>query len=250
MVVVNHVSELDPFPFAQFLYDNGRLPRFLGKAEVFTIPILGRILANAGQIPVYRKTEHAADAFSAAVAAVESGECVVIYPEGTISRDPGLWPMVGKTGAVRIALVSGCPVIPCAQWGPNEILVPYGRTPHLFPRKVMRVRADAPVDLDDLRKQTFTLADLLHGTERVMAAITGLLEQIRDEQAPVQRFDPVAAGVAEIGNPYGARVEPVPERRVGIDERMVQAEPIDIPQSAESDRVGLPPQQSPKEQSL
>ena len=42
-----------------------------------------------------------------AVAAIEAGECVVVYPEGTITKDPGLWPMVGKTGAARIALATG-----------------------------------------------------------------------------------------------------------------------------------------------
>lgn len=225
VVVVNHVSELDPFPFAHFLYDNGRLPRYLGKAEVFKIPVLGKILTSAGQIPVYRKTEHAAEAFSAAVSAVRGGECVVVYPEGTISRDPGLWPMVGKTGAARVAFATGCPIIPCAQWGPNEILAPYARKPRLLPRKVMHVRAGAPVDLDDLRKENFELPELLCGTERVMAAVTSLLEEIRGEQAPAQRFDPVAEGVPEIGNPQRSRVKPVPEHRLGVDERMLRAEP-------------------------
>jgi 1-acyl-sn-glycerol-3-phosphate acyltransferase len=104
VVAVNHVSEVDPMPLAHFLYDNGRIPRFLGKAEVFKVPIAGWILTSAGQIPVYRQTSDAAQAFSAAAAAVEKGECVVVYPEGTISRDPSMWPMVGKSGAARIAL--------------------------------------------------------------------------------------------------------------------------------------------------
>ncbi len=109
VVATNHVSEFDPVPFAHFIYDNGRLPRFLGKAEVFKVPVVGRIIHSAGQIPVYRKTTDAAKAFSAAVAAVQKGECVVVYPEGTLTRDPDLWPMVGKTGAARIALTTGCP---------------------------------------------------------------------------------------------------------------------------------------------
>ncbi|MEJ7707454.1 MAG: lysophospholipid acyltransferase family protein [Nocardioidaceae bacterium] len=204
VVVVNHVSEFDPIPLAHFLYDSGRLPRFLGKAEVFKWPLAGRIFASAGQIPVHRKTENAADALRAAVAAVLHGECVVIYPEGTISRDPGLWPMVGKTGAARISLATGCPVIPCAQWGPQEILAPYARTPKLFPRKVMRIQAGAPVDLSDLRAEALTAEKLAVGTARIMAAITSLLEQIRSEQAPAERFDPVIAGVPEIGNPFRA----------------------------------------------
>lgn len=208
VVAVNHVSEVDPMPFAHFLYDNGRIPRFLGKAEVFKVPVAGRILASAGQIPVYRLTNDAAQAFSAAVAAVEKGECVVVYPEGTLSRDPGLWPMIGKSGAARIALTTGCPVIPCAQWGPQEILPPYARRPRLLPRKLMRISAGPPVALDDLRGQELTTSLLLTATERIMAAITVLLEEIRGEQAPAERFNPRTAGVSEIGNPNRPRKNP------------------------------------------
>ena len=64
-------------------------------------------------------------AFDAAVEAVEDGECVGVYPEGTITRDPDGWPMRGKTGAARIALATGCPVIPIGQWGAQELLPAY-----------------------------------------------------------------------------------------------------------------------------
>lgn len=202
----NHISEVDPLPVAHFVYDNGRIPRFLGKAEVFGVPVVGAILRSAGQIPVFRKTTDAAKAFSAAVAAVEAGECVIVYPEGTITRDPGLWPMTGKTGAARIALTTGCPVIPCAQWGSHEILAPYARRPRLLPRKVMRITAGSPVLLDDLRQQRITPSVLREATERILADVTGLLEQIRDEPAPVMRFDPKVAGVTDIGNPHGRRL--------------------------------------------
>jgi 1-acyl-sn-glycerol-3-phosphate acyltransferase len=220
VLAANHVSEFDPLPFAHFVYDNGRLPRFLGKAEVFAVPVVGAILRNAGQIPVFRKTADASKAFSAAVAAVEKGEAVIVYPEGTISRDPGLWPMVGKTGAARIALTSGCPIIPCAQWGPQEILAPYARRPHLFPRKMMRIRAGAPVELEDLRGKPMTPELLATATVRVMAAITALLEDIRGEQAPPERFDPRSAGVADIGNPNDPRNKNIPRPpAAGPDDR-------------------------------
>ncbi len=202
VLVTNHVSEFDPVPFGHFVVDNGRLPRFLGKAEVFAVPVVGKIVTSAGQIPVYRKSTDAAKAFSAAVQAVRDGECVVVYPEGTISRDPDLWPMVGKTGAARIALTTGCPVIPCAQWGPNEMLAPYARRPSLFPRKTMHMSAGPPVDLDDLQGQPLSPRVLREATDRIMAAITALLEQIRGTAAPAQRFDPKAAGLPETGNPH------------------------------------------------
>ncbi|MBA2774075.1 MAG: 1-acyl-sn-glycerol-3-phosphate acyltransferase [Nocardioidaceae bacterium] len=201
VIAVNHVSEFDPIPFAHFVYDHGRLPRFLGKAEVFKVPVVGAILTNAGQIPVYRKTTDAAEAFRAAVAAIEQGECVVVYVEGTITREPGLWPMVGKTGAARIALSTGCPVIPAAQWGPQDVLAPYGRKPRLFPRKLMHMRAGPPVDLAAYQSRPLTAETLRGATNAIVDDITGLLEEIRGEQAPGTRFDPLVAGVPEIGNP-------------------------------------------------
>ena len=149
VVVSNHVSHVDPFTFAHFVYENGRIPRYLAKREVFDVPVGGRLVAAAGQIPVYRLTTDASQAFRAAVAAVEEGKCVVVYPEGTISRDPDLWPMVGRTGAARIALSTGCPVIPVAQWGANHILPPYAKKPSLLPRKTVTVKAGDPVDLED-----------------------------------------------------------------------------------------------------
>lgn len=202
VVVSNHISHVDPFTFAHFIYDNGRLPRYLAKSEVFDVPVGGRIVKNAGQIPVYRLTADAANAFSAAVAAVQRGECVVVYPEGTITRDPDLWPMTGRTGAARIALTTGCPVIPVAQWGANEILAPYSKKPKLLPRATITVKAGDPVDLDDLRGKPLTPEVLRAATDKIMDAITDLLQDIRDGHPPETRFDPRTAGVREIGNPH------------------------------------------------
>ena len=89
---------------------------------MFRNKALGGFLRAAGQIPVERLSANAAGAYDAAVAAVRAGECVVVYPEGTLTRDPDLWPMVGKSGAARIALETGCPVIPVGQWGAHDLL--------------------------------------------------------------------------------------------------------------------------------
>lgn len=201
VVVGNHISHVDPFTFAHFIYDHGRMPRYLAKREVFDIPVLGKLAGKAGQIPVNRLTLDAADAFSAAVAAIGNGECVVVYPEGTISREPDLWPMTGKTGAARIALTTGCPVIPIAQWGAHDILAPYAKKPRLFPRKLITMKAGDPVDLEDLRDQPLTPEVLREATTRIMDDVTGLLTDIRGGHPPEVRFDPRTAGVAQIGNP-------------------------------------------------
>lgn len=205
----NHVSHIDPFTFAHFVYGHGRVVRFLAKAEVLDLPVVGRLIRASGQIPVRRLTSDASQAFTAAVTAVEEGKCVVVYPEGTITREPGLWPMTGKTGAARIALASGVPVIPVAQWGPQDILAPYAKRPRLFPPKTVVVKAGDPVPLEDLRAQQPTPEVLREATDRIMDAITRELEDIRGEKAPTERFDPKARGVRQIGNPNG------PERRHG-----------------------------------
>jgi 1-acyl-sn-glycerol-3-phosphate acyltransferase len=195
----NHLSYMDPLVFAHYLVDHGRPPYFLGKESVFRVPVVGAILRRAKQIPVYRNTGHASDAFRAAVAAVEEGKCVGVYPEGTLTRDPGIWPMVGKTGAARIALTTRCPVIPVAQWGPQEILEPYGKRLKLFPRKTMHVTAGPPVELSDLYDEPMTGAVLRTATDRIMAAITVELEKIRAEAAPTERFDARKEGLPETG---------------------------------------------------
>jgi 1-acyl-sn-glycerol-3-phosphate acyltransferase len=201
ILAVNHISHLDPFTCTHFVYSWGRIVRFLAKAELFELPLLGRVVRSAKQIPVFRLTADASLSFTAAVDAVEQGQCVVVYPEGTITRQPDLWPMTGKTGAARIALSSGAPVIPVAQWGAHRILAPYSTRPRLLPRKTIQMAAGSPVALDDLREQPLTPDVLVEATNRIMDAITRLLEEIRGERAPAERFDPRSAGVRPIGNP-------------------------------------------------
>ena len=202
VVSPNHISHVDPLSFAHFMFDSGHPPYFLGKESVFRFPVVGAIVRGAEQIPVYRNTGRAADAFRAAVAAVEEGKCVGVFPEGTLTRDPHLWPMVGKTGAARIALTTRCPLIPVAQWGPQEILAPYTKRLRLLPRKTMRVMAGPPVDLSDLYDRPLDAAVLLEATDRLMAAITRLLEELRGEKAPAERFDSRKHGLPATGNPY------------------------------------------------
>ena len=201
IVCSNHVSHADFLTLGHFLFDHGRLPRYLAKSSLFHVPVVKWIVGDAGQIPVYRQTKDAMRAYSAAVAAVRAGETVGIYPEGTLTRDPGLWPMLGKTGAARIALATGAPVIPVAQWGPQEILPPYAARPRLLPRKHVAVHAGPPVDLSRWQGQELTAPVLREATAAIMAAITGLLEEIRGGTAPAAPFDPRLDGRPLTGNP-------------------------------------------------
>jgi 1-acyl-sn-glycerol-3-phosphate acyltransferase len=200
VVAANHTSHVDPLVLAHFLYDSGHPPYYLTKEALFRVPGVGAMVRGAGQIPVYRNTTHAAEAFSAAVAAVEEGKCVVVYPEATITRDPGLWPMTGKTGAARVALTTGCPLIPVAQWGAHELLGPYEKLPRLFPRTSVHVVAGPPVGLDDLRGRPLDGAVLAEASGRLLDAVTRLLEGLRGERAPQVRFDARAHGLPPTGD--------------------------------------------------
>jgi 1-acyl-sn-glycerol-3-phosphate acyltransferase len=201
VIAVNHISYADPLTFAYFVHRAGRAVKYLGKADLFELRFGGRVVRGTRQIPVYRGSDNAAAALRAAITAVQNGACLIMHPEGTLTRDPGLWPMVGKTGTARVALTTGAPVIPAAQWGAQEILAPYAKRVHVFPRKTIHTKAGPPVDLKDLRDREQTVAVLREATDRIMAAITALLEQIRGESAPGKRFDPRKEGVPEYGDP-------------------------------------------------
>jgi 1-acyl-sn-glycerol-3-phosphate acyltransferase len=205
IVCSNHMSYVDAFTMAHYLIDNGHPPYFLAKESVFRIPVFGRIVRGAGQIPVRRETGDAAQAFSAAVDAVKAGRCIAMYPEGTLTRDPDLWPMVAKTGAARLALITGAPVVPVAQWGPQEILGPYAWWPRIFPRKTMRIVAGPPVDLADLQGRPVEPVLLREATARIMDAVTELLEPLRGAVAPDVRFDSRQHGLPPTGNPRRLR---------------------------------------------
>ncbi|MYY08334.1 1-acyl-sn-glycerol-3-phosphate acyltransferase [Streptomyces sp. SID4919] len=190
ITVVNHNSHVDPVAYAHFQYNTGRVPRFLAKHALFRKGFVGAAMRGTGQIPVYRESTDALSAFRAAIGAVERGECVAFYPEGTLTRDPDQWPMIGKTGAARVALATGCPVVPVAQWGANLLLPPYASKPDLWPRKTHQVLAGPPVDLSRFHDREPTPELLKEATEVIMAAITEQLELLRGEKAPDTRYDP------------------------------------------------------------
>jgi 1-acyl-sn-glycerol-3-phosphate acyltransferase len=189
IVAANHTSWFDPPVVAFVLWEADRPPRFLGKEAVFRIPVVGAIIKHAGQIPVYRETADAASAIRDALAALGRGDCVVIYPEGTMTRDPDLWPMTGKTGAVRLALASGRPLFPMVQWGSQDVMRPYVKEFRILPRKTITVVVGDPIDLSDFSGREPDAAILEEGTERLMDAITALEARVRGQSPPLTRMD-------------------------------------------------------------
>jgi 1-acyl-sn-glycerol-3-phosphate acyltransferase len=193
VVAANHVATADPVLLTDFvLYGMRRTPRFLAKSSLFRgNGLTGRVMRGAGQIPVDRHAADASRALDAAVAALARGETVVIYPEGTVTQDPGLWPMRARTGVARLALLSGVPVVPVAQWGAQHAGVRRSLAPRLPGRRtVVRFRVGRPVDLSPWAGRELTADVLREATDAVMDAVTRELEVLRGEPAPAQRYDP------------------------------------------------------------
>jgi 1-acyl-sn-glycerol-3-phosphate acyltransferase len=184
ILAVNHMSHADPFIVARYVYDSGRWPQFLAKESLFKLPVAGKILYACRQIPVRRGTIDASKALDAAVRAVKTDGTVVIYPEGTTTKEPDLWPMKGKTGAARLALLTGAPVIPVAMWGPEQIFDPRTKKLKLRLRTPVSVWAAAQVDLSKWSGAEPTTPVLNDMTEAIMLRIRDLVGEIRGATPP------------------------------------------------------------------
>jgi 1-acyl-sn-glycerol-3-phosphate acyltransferase len=205
IVAANHLSYADWAATALFVYEAGRYPAFLIKSSMFEVRLLGGFLRACGQFPVRRGQADAALVLREAELGVREGECLVIYPEGTATRDPQLWPMRAKTGVARLALATAAPVIPVAIWG-TQVVLPYqSNRPHLFPRHPVQILAGPPVDLSAFLGQPPTRDVLRGATNAVMADVTGLLARLRGEAPPAHPYDPAAAQRAGGEGPAGAQ---------------------------------------------
>jgi 1-acyl-sn-glycerol-3-phosphate acyltransferase len=189
IIAPNHMSYADWGTDAVFFYGSGRYPTFLIKASAFKVPFIGKMLYGCGQIPVNRGATDAALALKRAEEALKEGAAVIIYPEGTATRDPNLWPMVAKTGVARLALATGAPVIPVARWG-TQVILPYGsKKPKLWPRQTVRTVAGKPVDLSEWAGKQSSAKALRAATDAIMADVTALLASLRNEEPPAIPFD-------------------------------------------------------------
>lgn len=189
LVVVNHISVLDPLACARLVWDNGRVPHFLAKESVFRGPV-GPLLRGAGQIPVARFTADAREALHAAEADLAAGNAVVIYPEGSVTRDPEWWPMQARTGVARLALATDAVVLPVAQWGAQRAHDYHRKKFHLRLRTPADYLVGEPVDLSAQRArlragQPVTGELLKETTDLIMTRVRDQLAELRGEPAPV-----------------------------------------------------------------
>lgn len=197
VVASNHMSIIDPTYLVRAFWKHGRLARFLAKQSIWKVPIVGNVMRTSGQIPVDRAGS-AASSLRAAEHLVETGSLLIVYPEATLTRDPALWPMKGKTGAARLALESGAPLVPIAHWGAQQVLPPYGKLRWWpFPRKRIVVLIGEPLDLSAWRDRPVDQRTLGEITDALMDAITELQAELRGENPPAHRWD-----MAVDGDPY------------------------------------------------
>lgn len=189
----NHYSEIDPIAMGAAVWHLGRLPRFMAKASLFKVPVLGWLLTRSGQIPVERSGRSrggSGNPLGEASELIQREAGVIVYPEGSLTRDPDLWPMRGKGGAVRLALESGMPLIPVAHWGTQKLMPRYAKKIHPFPRKTIHVAVGEPLDLSQFAGRTLDQRTVAAATELLMTEITRLLAELRGESAPAERWDP------------------------------------------------------------
>jgi 1-acyl-sn-glycerol-3-phosphate acyltransferase len=188
LLVANHISHLDPIFSGLVVHRARRVPRFLAKSSLWSTPVLGSAMRGSGQIPVYRESADAQHSLREGTRALNEGKTVVIYPEGTITRDPEGWPMLARTGVARLALSADVPVVPFVHWGTRDVYDGYQRKFRPLPRKPITVRCGEPVDLAAYRGRPIDAALLREVTDLIMYRVQKLLAEVRQEEAPVQFF--------------------------------------------------------------
>lgn len=186
-----HFSAIDPVIMGVGLWKAGRAPRFMAKESLFRVPVLGSILRGLGQIPVDRAGQkRALGPMKAARILANTGSGLIVYPEGSLTRDPDLWPMRGKTGAVRMALDADIPLIPAAHWGTQILMPRYSGRLKFFPPTAITILIGKPIDLTAFRGKQIDQKLLTAATDILMAAIARLQGQLRGEKPPTTRWDP------------------------------------------------------------
>lgn len=201
ILVGNHVTNVDALAVAYFIYRHlHRGPHFLAKEGLFRTPVIGPVLRAAGQIPVYRSGHRNDEPLRAAFDFLKAGHSIAIFPEGTLTRDPELWPMRGKPGAIRLALQADVPIYPIGQWGSEQVLPQYGSKFRPGFWKTVNIVVGDEIDLSAYRGRQLSPAELNEATKLVMHGITELVAELRGEPAPEQVWDPTEHGQSVTGN--------------------------------------------------
>lgn len=177
LVACNHISYLDPLAHAYMLIKAGRRPRFMAKSELYENWLLRHVLEGAKQIRVERGSGSMAPV-EAAKQALRQGDAVLVYPEGTITRNPDYTPMEGKTGVARLTLATEVPVLPMAVWGSQYVWQRDGARSLKFGRPIW-VKAGVPLDFSQYEGEKDDPATLRKVTDTIMDELTRLVTDLR-----------------------------------------------------------------------
>lgn len=188
IVISNHTSYADGVLLALACRRMGRSLRLLATSGVFGFPLVGPLARRLGFIPVRRRGPDAARSLDAAAEALAHGEAVGIYPEGRITRDPAMWPERARTGAVRLALMTGAPIVPIAMVGAHEVVgrrrIVLSLLRNVVRRPKVAVRVGDPIDVralvggaDDPGPDAIRSA-----ADQVMGELVDLVAVIRDAE--------------------------------------------------------------------
>ena len=202
LVAANHIGVFDPLVLIAACARVGVDLRFMLTAGLLDTPMIGYFLRKGGHLRVDRGKSTAVEAFGRAIQALRTTPIpLLVYPEGRVSHDPGLWPERGKTGAARMALGGSVPVVTISQWGAHEAVYwgtetvtgwadvkPLVRSfvRALWDRPTFRVHLGEQVDLSDLALDR--PGDAMRAHTRIMRAITAGLVPLRRDEPDVPRF--------------------------------------------------------------
>lgn len=202
LVAANHIGMFDPFVLTAAFTKIGMPPKFLLTGGLMDAPVVGWALRTSGHVRVDRGKANVIDAFGRAVEALRAARGpVLVYPEGRVSHDPGLWPERGKTGVARMALSGNVPVLALSQWGAHEavywgtetvsgwsdfkpLLTSFLRATRNRP--TFRVHIGEIVDLSGLSAQR--PGDAMRAHQRIMRAITDGLVPLRQDEPDLPHF--------------------------------------------------------------
>ena len=192
IVISNHTSYADGALLALVCRRHGRSLRLLATAGVFRAPLLGRVPRRLGFIAVHRGTTAAADSLEQAAQALAEGEAVGLFPEGRLTRNPQRWPERAKTGAVRLALLSGAPIVPIAMEGAHRVVGDKHIVRTLVTNMIRRPRVitkvGSPIDVRALVANDSaaepTVEQVREAADVVMERLIDLVEELRGQTAP------------------------------------------------------------------
>jgi 1-acyl-sn-glycerol-3-phosphate acyltransferase len=173
VVVSNHVSYFDFMFVGLATRPKRRLVRFMAKKSIFDNPVSGPLMRGMHHIPVDRSA--GAAAYGVAVEALRAGELVGVFPESTISRSFQL--RETKSGAARMAIEAGVPVLPIVTWGGQRVWTA-GRRPQWQRNVPVTLRIGRPIPVT----HETTAAAL---TEALREALIEITEEVqRDYPGP------------------------------------------------------------------